>query len=92
MVARSGGDGPSYPIGTTLDVGRSEGHVLVPEDGYLSPRHVRLTWTDGALWLRDLGSPNGVYVRLSPHLAAPPVPPRPGADPGEIEVPLVDQI
>ncbi len=39
---------------------------MVGEDPYLSPRHVRIVFQNGKLWLRDLGSTNGVYLRLSP--------------------------
>lgn len=66
VIAKSGADGPSYPIGETLDIGRVEGHIVVGEDPYLSPRHVRITYEDGRLVLQDLGSTNGVYLRLSP--------------------------
>ncbi len=64
VIAKDGGEGQSYPIGERLDIGRSEGDVLVPDDGYLSPRHARLSWR-GGLFLRDLGSTNGVYLRLA---------------------------
>ncbi|GAC1534781.1 MAG: hypothetical protein NVS3B10_28310 [Polyangiales bacterium] len=64
VIAKSGADGPTYPIGDTLDVGRTEGHIIVGEDPYLSPRHVRIAWTGSKLVLRDLASTNGVYIRL----------------------------
>ncbi len=66
VIAKSGADGPSYPFGDVLDIGRTEGHVIVAEDPYLSPRHVRILWKDGKLLLRDLASTNGVYLRLAP--------------------------
>lgn len=66
VIAKSGADGPSYPVGDTLDIGRAEGNVVVGEDPYLSPRHVRIAWTGTKLVLRDLASTNGVYLRLSP--------------------------
>jgi pSer/pThr/pTyr-binding forkhead associated (FHA) protein len=51
-----------------MDIGRVEGDITFPEDRYLSPRHVRitrqLTPLGPRLILRDLGSTNGVYVRL----------------------------
>ena len=64
MIAKSGADGPSYPFADTLDVGRVEGHVIVGEDPYLSPRHVRIAYANGKIYLRDLGSTNGVFLRL----------------------------
>jgi len=93
VIAKSGADGPSYPISETLDVGRAEGQVIVAEDPYLSPRHVRLTWRNDKLVLRDLGSTNGVYLRL---VAARDMNgSRPSASEihtaGEVAVPLEDQ-
>ncbi len=66
VIAKSGADGPSYPLTDLLDIGRAEGHIVVPEDGYLSPRHVRLVFEDKRLVLRDLASTNGVFLKLSP--------------------------
>ncbi len=64
VIARDGGEGPAYPIGEVLDIGRSEGQVTIGEDRYLSPRHARITRREGRLFLKDLGSTNGIYVRL----------------------------
>ncbi|MDB5214433.1 MAG: domain containing protein, partial [Myxococcaceae bacterium] len=100
VIAKSGADGPSYPIGDTLDVGRTEGQIIVGEDPYLSPRHVRIAWTGSKLVLRDLASTNGVYIRLvaardmnagstgKPGSKAGPVEDK---VPGEVAVPLHDQ-
>lgn len=65
VIARSGVDGPSYPIGESTDIGRTEGQVIIAEDAYLSPRHARLAFRRGRLFLWDLGSTNGVYLQLS---------------------------
>ena len=65
VIAKSGADGQSYPIGDQLDVGRLEGSIIVGEDPYLSPRHVRIIWNGRTLVLRDLASTNGVYLRLA---------------------------
>jgi pSer/pThr/pTyr-binding forkhead associated (FHA) protein len=63
-IARDGGEGPSFPLGDVADIGRSEGHVLVADDRYVSPRHARLTRKGDRVLLRDLGSINGVYLRI----------------------------
>jgi pSer/pThr/pTyr-binding forkhead associated (FHA) protein len=94
VIAKSGADGPSYPIGDTLDVGRSEGQIVVSEDPYLSPRHVRLAWAGGKMVLRDLASTNGVYLRLAPSrdlFAGKKAPGGEESPPGEVAVPLEDQ-
>jgi pSer/pThr/pTyr-binding forkhead associated (FHA) protein len=63
-IAKDGGEGASFAIGETLDLGRTEGEVVLPEDRYLSPRHARISRRGGRLFLRDLGSTNGLYLRL----------------------------
>lgn len=88
VIAKSGADGPSYPFGDVLDIGRTEGNVIVGEDPYLSPRHVRIAWASGKIFLRDLGSTNGVYLRLA---ASRDAASRRSSESPEIAVPLVDQ-
>ncbi len=68
VVARDGQAGPSYPIRGQLDIGREEGDVVVSDDKFLSPRHARLAFRDGRLFLKDLAGGNGVYVRLQASL------------------------
>lgn len=87
VIAKSGADGPSYPFGDLLDIGRTEGNVVVAEDPYLSPRHVRIVFQSGKLLLRDLGSTNGVFLRLAPSRDTTP---RRSSDNPEVAVPLVD--
>jgi pSer/pThr/pTyr-binding forkhead associated (FHA) protein len=76
IIDKDGSEGASHPIGESLDVGRTEGHVVMEDDRYLSPRHARVVRKGGAgavrLWLRDLGSTNGVYLRLRPAPASAP--------------------
>jgi pSer/pThr/pTyr-binding forkhead associated (FHA) protein len=64
LVARDGGEGPAYPLGESTDIGRTEGGVLLSDDAYISPRHARISLRGQAYYLRDLGSTNGIYVRL----------------------------
>jgi pSer/pThr/pTyr-binding forkhead associated (FHA) protein len=64
IIAKDGGEGPSYPVGETLDIGRTDGEITVPDDRYLSPRHARLVRRSGRIYLRDLSSTNGLYLRL----------------------------
>ncbi len=86
VITKDGGEGPSYPIHDQLDVGRSEGQVIISEDRYLSPRHVRIMRRPGKtgapeLILKDLGSVNGVFLRLGNAM---------GGD-GRVEAELQDQ-
>ncbi len=64
LIARDGGEGPGYPLGDASDIGRTEGNILLGDDCYVSPRHARIQARGCAYYLRDLGSTNGVYVRI----------------------------
>lgn len=69
VITSDGREGQSFPLsGEQIDVGRHEGSVVFPDDKYMSPRHARLLQTNGQWYVRDLGSTNGVYVRITkPH-------------------------
>ena len=45
-------------------IGRSEGDIRFPDDQFLSPVHAKLSWEEGRLEVRDLGSRNGTWVFL----------------------------
>jgi len=45
-------------------IGRTEGDIRFPEDQFLSPLHSKLSWEEGRLEVRDLGSRNGTWVFL----------------------------
>jgi len=45
-------------------IGRLEGDVRFPDDQFLSPLHAKLSWEEGRLVVRDLGSRNGTWVFL----------------------------
>jgi pSer/pThr/pTyr-binding forkhead associated (FHA) protein len=65
VIQRDGSEGRAYPLeGPQTDVGSREGDILLPEDPYLSPRHARIERRSDAFVLVDLGSTNGVYLRL----------------------------
>jgi pSer/pThr/pTyr-binding forkhead associated (FHA) protein len=70
LIAKDGGEGPSYPLGDSSDIGRSEGSVVLADDAYISPRHARIVRREGTYFLRDLASTNGVFVRI-PFVRAP---------------------
>ena len=69
VVGGDGQEGPSFPlVGDQVDIGRSEGAVVLSDDKYMSPRHARLLRVNGTWHLRDLQSTNGVFFRLrEPH-------------------------
>src|SRR5260370_23782875 len=47
-----------------MTFGRSEADIRFPDDQFLSPLHSNLSWEEGRLEVRDLGSRNGTWVFL----------------------------
>lgn len=62
------------PVGDAapVSIGRLEGDVKVDEDAFASPLHARFEVVDDALWVEDLDSLNGVWLRVRfQHLLVP---------------------
>ena len=58
--------GNAFPLPEAgIHLGRERGDVLFPEDGYVSGLHCRLAPVNGQLYLTDLGSSNGTFVRIN---------------------------
>ncbi|UCH28331.1 MAG: FHA domain-containing protein [Myxococcales bacterium] len=58
--------GNSYPVPPQgIHLGRERGDVLFPEDGYVSGLHCRIHSEVGHVFLTDVGSSNGTFVRVS---------------------------
>lgn len=47
---------------TTL--GRTGGDILLPDDPFVSSRHVSFLWVGTGCMMKDLGSTNGCYIRI----------------------------
>jgi pSer/pThr/pTyr-binding forkhead associated (FHA) protein len=57
--------GNAFPIPESgVHLGRERGDILFPEDGYVSGLHCRLSWDGQKLFLTDLGSSNGTFLRV----------------------------
>jgi pSer/pThr/pTyr-binding forkhead associated (FHA) protein len=57
--------GNAFPIPESgVHLGRERGDVLFPEDGYVSGLHCRIAPVNGQLFVTDLGSSNGSFIRL----------------------------
>jgi pSer/pThr/pTyr-binding forkhead associated (FHA) protein len=72
MVTGRSSTGTAFPIPETgLNLGRERGEVLFADDGYVSGLHCRLSFERGQVYLTDLGSSNGTFVRVvgSEHFA-----------------------
>lgn len=64
-ILKDGSDGRAHALEEEqIDIGRTEGQLVLADDPYLSPRHARLVFRNGQAILRDLDSLNGVYLRL----------------------------
>ncbi len=59
----------SHPlVGDKTTIGREDADITFPDDPYLSPRHAELSFRDGRLHVRDLGSCNGTWYFIeNPH-------------------------
>jgi pSer/pThr/pTyr-binding forkhead associated (FHA) protein/predicted amidophosphoribosyltransferase len=65
VIVEDGSEGRSFALGERqLDIGRTEGDILLQDDLYVSPRHARLIPEGDRLVLRDLDSTNKVYIRI----------------------------
>ena len=65
VILRDGTDGGVYPImQDRTDMGGREGDIVLKDDPYLSPRHARIERRGDSFVLIDLGSVNGIYLRL----------------------------
>ncbi len=66
LIKGEGIDGESYALaGEDHRIGRSAADILFDEDEYLSPLHANFFYVEGKLVVRDEGSLNGVYLRIS---------------------------
>jgi pSer/pThr/pTyr-binding forkhead associated (FHA) protein len=58
-------DGSAYPLlGESVTMGRERGEINFPDDGYVSGLHARITTRDGRVFLTDLGSSNGTFIKV----------------------------
>jgi pSer/pThr/pTyr-binding forkhead associated (FHA) protein len=59
-------DGSAYPLlGDSVTLGRERGDINFPDDGYVSGLHARLTTRDGGVYMSDLGSSNGTFIKVN---------------------------
>ena len=65
-------DGSAFPLfGDAIVMGRERGDILFPEDGYVSGTHARISLRDGRVYLADVGSSNGTFLRVRGERALP---------------------
>ena len=65
LIRGDGGDGFTFQLnGTEHRAGRTDGPILFPDDPTVSPAHAVFYYQDGRLFVRDLGSLNGTFIRI----------------------------
>ncbi|MEZ4429726.1 MAG: FHA domain-containing protein [Nannocystaceae bacterium] len=70
VIKGEGGDGLTYHLSATNHtVGRRTGDIKFQEDPFLDPEHARFTVQGGRLFVKDLGTANGVFVRIKSPVA-----------------------
>ena len=58
--------GAAFPLlGESVTLGRERGEINFPDDGYVSGLHARVTLRDGRVFLADLGSSNGTFIKVN---------------------------
>lgn len=70
LIRPDGSEGDVVPIGDSLVVGREAGGCFAG-DSYLSPKHAKISRGKTSYMIEDLGSLNGVYLRIErdvPHV------------------------
>ncbi|MBK7830592.1 FHA domain-containing protein [Nannocystis sp.] len=66
VVQRDGSEGEVIPLGDTpLFIGRWQGDLRFPADEFLGPSHARVDPQAKGVLVADLGTRNGVFVRIS---------------------------
>ena len=64
-VLDGGVEGSAYcSVNNDILIGRQGCDINFPDDQYVSPRHCRLTWSDGGVVVTDQDSKNGTFVRI----------------------------
>jgi pSer/pThr/pTyr-binding forkhead associated (FHA) protein len=65
VIKGEGGDGATYHLqGTTTMIGRKGADITFPDDPFLGSEHARFTSQEGRLFVQDVGTVNGVFVRI----------------------------
>ncbi|MDA3863025.1 MAG: FHA domain-containing protein [Deltaproteobacteria bacterium] len=66
LITGKGIVGRAYSLtGEMIKIGREEGDITYPEDGYVSGEHMEINKLDDQVFLIDLNSSNGSYLKIS---------------------------
>ncbi|RMH42452.1 MAG: FHA domain-containing protein, partial [Deltaproteobacteria bacterium] len=66
VIIGEGVDGAAFPLlGDSVTLGRERGDINFSEDGYVSGLHARISTRDGKVFVADLGSSNGTFLKVN---------------------------
>ena len=66
VLLGDGVTGSAFPLlATAVTLGRSRGDINFIDDGYVSGLHARLELREGHVFLVDLGSSNGTFIKIN---------------------------
>jgi pSer/pThr/pTyr-binding forkhead associated (FHA) protein len=70
VIKGEGGDGVTFHLrGQQQSMGRGAVDIPFTDDVFLSPEHARLTVQAGRLFVQDVGSTNGIFLRIKRPMA-----------------------
>jgi pSer/pThr/pTyr-binding forkhead associated (FHA) protein len=64
LVMEGGQPGEVYDLEDATVIGRSNGEITFPHDGFMSGRHARIERKGNAFVLTDEGSRNGTFIKI----------------------------
>ena len=64
LVMEGGQPGEVYDLEDETVIGRNNGEITFPHDGFMSGRHARIERRGGTFVLTDEGSRNGTFVKI----------------------------
>lgn len=64
LVMEGGQQGEVFDLGDDTVVGRSQGDITFPHDGFMSGRHARIERRGSSYVLTDAGSRNGTFIKI----------------------------
>jgi pSer/pThr/pTyr-binding forkhead associated (FHA) protein len=64
LIMEGGQSGEVYDLSDETIIGRSNGAITFPHDGFMSGRHARIVRRGAIFVLTDEGSRNGTFIRI----------------------------
>ncbi len=65
LVMEGGQQGEAYELGDNTMIGRANGDITFPHDGFMSGKHARVERRGAGFVLVDEGSRNGTFIRIN---------------------------